>query len=403
MSRRFVINFTAGPFAGRSFSLGPGEELTIGKDSECKVAISDDTVLSRRHARVFFARGKIYFEDLKSTNGSFVTGKRIAGKIQLFPGVVVTLGTATVFQGSWWNALEPSRFASMAVLTQVTDVLAKARALEGGKAFLRPGFWRRFFLVLTILIVALVLVAAVVRPAFLSRFDPLEEISIQEIIRKNTRADSRERESATVPRNFVWDEIVNVSRRFGDPPPSAMDPEFLKKVERWIERFTKDDAHLRVLKRKEGYWPQIEQAFVAEGLPVDLGYVAWVESGFDPAAKSGMGALGMWQFMPASARAFNLVVTPQTDERLDAVKSSVAAARYFTLLLKMFGSERYLLAVASYNAGQNKIKRKAIAAAIRSAKHPDFWHLRGDLPPETVDYVPKVLAAIIVSRNPERW
>jgi membrane-bound lytic murein transglycosylase D len=182
-----------------------------------------------------------------------------------------------------------------------------------------------------------------------------------------------------------------------------MDPEFLKKVEMWIERFTKNDAHLRVLERKTRYWPVIERAFLAEGLPTDLGYVAWVESGFEPEARSGMGAFGMWQFMLPSGKAFNLVITPQVDERLNVEKSSVAAARYFTLLLKMFGSERYLLALASYNAGQNKIKRKAIAAVIRKAKLPDFWHLWGDLPPETVDYVPKVLAAIIVSRNPERW
>jgi hypothetical protein len=58
MNSRFVINFTAGPMTGRSFSLGPGEELTIGKDGDCKVPIPDDAILSRRHARIFFSRGR---------------------------------------------------------------------------------------------------------------------------------------------------------------------------------------------------------------------------------------------------------------------------------------------------------------------------------------------------------
>ena len=108
--------------------------------------------------------------------------------------------------------------------------------------------------------------------------------------------------------------------------------------------------------------------------------------------------------MPATARDFGLKVSAaeRIDERLDPVKSSKAAAQYLSLLLKQFGTDRYLLAIASYNAGQNKIKRKAIAAQIRRAPKPDFWALRDLLPTETLDYVPKFLAAAIINRNPER-
>ncbi|MEY2987267.1 MAG: hypothetical protein RJB13_788, partial [Pseudomonadota bacterium] len=142
-----------------------------------------------------------------------------------------------------------------------------------------------------------------------------------------------------------------------------------------------------------------------EGLPADLGYLVWIESAFNIEAKSVVGALGLWQFMPATARDFGLQVSAadNIDERLDPVKSSKAAAQYLSLLLKQFGTDRYLLAIASYNAGQNKIKRKAIAAQIRRAPKPDFWALRDLLPSETLDYVPKFLAATIINRNPERW
>jgi membrane-bound lytic murein transglycosylase D len=153
------------------------------------------------------------------------------------------------------------------------------------------------------------------------------------------------------------------------------------------------------------YWSTIQSALTAEGLPVELGYLVWVESEFNVEALSPVGALGLWQFMPGTARDFGLQVNPaqSLDERTDPIKSSRAAAQYLSMLLKQFGTDRYMLAVASYNAGQNKIRRKALAAQIRRAPKPDFWALREQLPQETVDYVPKFLAAVIVNRNPERW
>lgn len=184
-----------------------------------------------------------------------------------------------------------------------------------------------------------------------------------------------------------------------------MDVQFQKKVESWIERFTRGDAHKKLFERKEKYWPTILSALSQEGLPAELGYLVWVESEFNLNAQSHAGALGLWQFMPGTARDFGLQVDAQQkiDERIDAVKSSKAAAQYLSMLLKQFGTDRYMLAIASYNAGQNKIQRKTIAAQIRRAPKPDFWALREQLPQETVDYVPKFLAAIIINRNPERW
>jgi membrane-bound lytic murein transglycosylase D len=69
----------------------------------------------------------------------------------------------------------------------------------------------------------------------------------------------------------------------------------------------------------------------------------------------------------------------------------------------MFGNRQYLLALAAYNAGQNKIKRHEIKESIKNARKADFWHVREHLPKETQDYVPKVMAAIIIGRNPDFW
>ncbi|MEY3903804.1 MAG: hypothetical protein RL189_3110, partial [Pseudomonadota bacterium] len=91
------------------------------------------------------------------------------------------------------------------------------------------------------------------------------------------------------------------------------------------------------------------------------------------------------------------------DSRRQIEASTHAAARYLNSLLGMFGNRRYLLALAAYNAGQNRIKRQEIAQSIKTSKKVDFWHLKETLPKETLDYVPKVLAAIIIGRNPENW
>jgi membrane-bound lytic murein transglycosylase D len=150
-------------------------------------------------------------------------------------------------------------------------------------------------------------------------------------------------------------------------------------------------------------WPEIEKGLIVKGLPVELGFIVWVESNFQRDALSPVGAFGPWQFMPETAREYKLTVSSKLDERKDLARSTVAAADYFTDLLRMFGTERYLLAVASYNTGQNRVKRLQIAATVNKERSSDFWHLRSMLPKETAEYVPKFMAAVIIGRNPERW
>lgn len=401
MKVRFIIRFIAGPLHDRTFEIGDGEAKTIGKGENCDIKIADDVMVSRSHARVSLERGLLWIEDLGSRNGTFINSKKIDKKTLLRSGDKVIIGQVSTFQCSQWNALEPSRFAS-AVMTRVTDMSKYIRRRP--KRSLLPQF-----------LLLQLLVAGVIGGAWFAgkRFK----------LRASTPAkESRPMEQtvAAVPqptivqtlsappevaRNFIWDEIVTISRRFGDTPPSALDAQFQKKVEEWIERFTRRDAHKALFEKKRKYWPEIESALQKEGLPVELGYLVWVESEFNINALSPVGALGLWQFMPATARDFGLRVEPNAkiDERLNVEKSSKAAAEYLSMLLKQFGTDRYMLAIASYNAGQNKIQRKTLAARIRRAPKPDFWALRDQLPQETVDYVPKVLAAIIINRNPDRW
>ncbi len=158
-------------------------------------------------------------------------------------------------------------------------------------------------------------------------------------------------------------------------------------------------AHLlRSLERAGKYKEMVSKALEEEGVPQDLIYLAVAESGFQPQALNAhTGAGGMWQFMPF-ADSYGLVRNGWVDERFDPVKSSHAYARYMKTLYNQFGD--WYLAMAAYNWGPGNVQR-----AVMRTGYADFWELyrRGNLPGETKNYVPGIIAAIIMAKNPEKY
>ena len=154
------------------------------------------------------------------------------------------------------------------------------------------------------------------------------------------------------------------------------------------------------LSRGARFLPMIQDVFRAEGLPLDLAYVPLVESAFKPDALSRAKAKGMWQFMRGTALENGLRHDWYIDERAEPEKATRAAAKYLKTLYGMFGD--WHLALASYNGGPGRIQ----AAVRRSGGVKDFWRLSASkryLPRETRDYVPLILAAMIVARNPAQY
>ncbi|MBO7317487.1 MAG: LysM peptidoglycan-binding domain-containing protein [Bacteroidales bacterium] len=141
-----------------------------------------------------------------------------------------------------------------------------------------------------------------------------------------------------------------------------------------------------MLGRSVLYMPIFEQALEEAGLPLELKYLSVVESALRPSATSRVGAAGLWQFMPATGRMYNLHISTLVDERRDPYKSSVAAAQYLKDLYEMFGD--WHLALAAYNCGPGRISR-----AINSTGKKDFWDIYYTLPSETRMYVPLFIAA----------
>ena len=154
------------------------------------------------------------------------------------------------------------------------------------------------------------------------------------------------------------------------------------------------------LARGAKYMPMIQKVFRAEGLPLDLAYIPIIESSFKTNALSKASAKGPWQFMKPTAREHGLKTDWFIDERSDPEKATVAAAKYLKTLSKMFDGD-WNLVLAAYNGGPGRVSR-----AIKRSGVEDFWKLSSTskyLPRETREYVPLIMAAMIIGRNPAQY
>lgn len=174
--------------------------------------------------------------------------------------------------------------------------------------------------------------------------------------------------------------------RLGTSSPAA-------EVDRWaVSLATQSRTSAAALNRFGRYRPLIEAALVAEGLPRDLAFLPWVESEWRNEATSRAGAAGIWQLMPPTARAYGLEVSAFVDERRDPVRATRAAVRHLAELHRQTAD--WHLTLAAYNAGLGRVER---------ARGGGFWRRRSALPAETRVYVPRVLAAARVGRDPAAW
>jgi membrane-bound lytic murein transglycosylase D len=214
------------------------------------------------------------------------------------------------------------------------------------------------------------------------------------------------------------DELLTLSTTFGTPTATA---ELKSAVESDLETTGHDipiPLNQRVLayiglfqgrlhdfieegmRRGSRYLPMIQGVFRAEGLPLDLAYVPLVESAFKPSALSRTKAKGVWQFMTGTAIENGLRRDWYIDERSDPEKATLAAAKYLRTLCNLFNGDWHL-ALASYNGGPGRLQR-----AVKSGRSDDFWQLAAKprlLPRETREYVPMILAAIVIARNPAQY
>ena len=168
-------------------------------------------------------------------------------------------------------------------------------------------------------------------------------------------------------------------------------------VKKYIEYFQgRGKKHFSLwLERMGKYKPVISDILKKEGLPEDLIYLAMIESGFSPNAHSKAGAVGIWQFISSTGRLNGLQVNNYVDERKDPIKSTNAASTFLKNLYEEF--DDWYLVMSAYNVSKTKVKQSMIRY-----KSNDFWNLKS-LPRETRNHIPKIIAATIISKNPEQY
>lgn len=164
----------------------------------------------------------------------------------------------------------------------------------------------------------------------------------------------------------------------------------------------KPDEHLyHWLSRAETYFPMIEKIFEEEGVPDELKYLAMIESGLNPRAKSWARAVGMWQFIKATGKAYDLNSNGWIDERMNPEKATRAAARHLRDLHRMFGD--WQLALAGYNYSPGRLRRHIRRAEARLGRKATYWDVYDRLPRETRNYVPMFIATAIIASNPRAF
>ena len=168
---------------------------------------------------------------------------------------------------------------------------------------------------------------------------------------------------------------------------SPMDFTFNDITSFYIDRYLTRDVKLvsRMLGISSLYFPMMEQQLDRFQIPLELKYLAIVESALNPKARSSSGATGLWQFMYATGKEYNLNVTSYIDERQNPLKSTIAACEYFQVLYSIFGD--WNLVLAAYNGGPGYLKR-----VMAKTELSDYWDLRPHLRKETQGYVPKFIA-----------
>lgn len=189
-------------------------------------------------------------------------------------------------------------------------------------------------------------------------------------------------------------------------PHVSADPfrERRPEVDAWVEwlRGPHHDEVALWLRRSGRYAPLIRTELRRRGMPEALVYLVMIESGFTPEAYSRAHASGLWQFIAETGRRYGLEISRYIDERRDPVASTTAALNYLQDLYGRFGS--WFLAAAAYNSGENRVERvlREHAGGERGADSL-FWTIAPHLPKETRDYVPLMLAAARIGREPARY
>ena len=218
----------------------------------------------------------------------------------------------------------------------------------------------------------------------------MEELSNEDIFEEMLADVTETNIDETVSYDLSTDVLKKRLAKIDAKTP--FDVQYTPALENVIKSFLKNrkSSYERLMAISEYYFPMFEEHLSKYDVPLEIKYLAIVESALNPKARSRVGATGLWQFMYPTGKQFNLEVNSYVDERYDPLKATEAACQYLSSLYDIFGD--WSLVLASYNAGPGNVSK----AIRRSGGSQNYWNIRRNLPRETANYVPAFLATMYI-------
>jgi pSer/pThr/pTyr-binding forkhead associated (FHA) protein len=416
---------------------------TVGRDPGAGLPIDDESV-SRMHARLDRSHARLHVTDLKSRNGTHVNDAKVLRE-ELHDGDTVTFGDVSYgvvrTQRVAWERFGVLAAAALGLVAIVLGVgrvseslseraavrdmtgRVQRQALESVRSGIaasragNPDIARTHFLYAADLLLLSDLAppgASLQQPQQFFREIALRlpenerEFDFARALDPATVEASEARIATLTNREYVEHQLSRYAAELGQDP--HVPPGFIEQVWGYVSSHERHPAKMRaMLQRARDTQPRIQRILEARHLPEAFCYVAWHESTLNPMAKSPVGAVGLWQIMPATARELGLRVNPANpadDERTHLEKSTAAGADYIAKLLRDQGPEYFMLVLASYNRGPGAVDRakQRIADPMLPATRK-YWYLveHNLLPEETRNYVPQILAVRLIAEAPERF
>src|SRR2546422_328562 len=393
--------------------------VRVGRAVDCDVRFDKerDPKVSNHHAEFLFEDGCWFVLDTASTNGTLIEGRRVA-KCRLRQGEQVQIGAGGPLVRVEFDAKDGSGGAMKTEAATVTAIERAEAAVTVAVMGIVIAQQKRQIEQLVKQKEHLDKEIEAVEALMNEESDPERLASLEEKLNTLTgnakstlaaldKSDKRKAAALAESGDALDRQIREILAKF-DASTYAVPLIFKERLKFHIDALVNAPNLKFVYRRKQRYWPMITREFSALGLPEEMAYVAWAETQFDPKAKSPVGAAGMWQMTTTTAQSYGLRVDANMDERYDPERETKAAARHLANLLAEYGTDSFMLAMASYNRGEAGVRRgphhnPREPGGFRKEKR-DFWHLyrMKKLPEETREYVPKVLAAAIVSRDAKK-
>lgn len=443
-----------------------GDLVRIGRAAENDIILEGEPTVSARHLEIRRVDGSYHLHDLDSTNGTFLNGEPVTDAA-IHPPASIQLGkSGPVFTFLLDDAAPDPNQTVVALSASIADqpvvleasissehealvsnAVARARRARRHGAFDQTAMimramlgealersTRKFKFTIAGLAIALAAVSAYgywqIGNLKREKSSLDAQMKKTELLLENAAQNPDETEKlvdqldqfqgqakaiegtvlyrvlAHEPEDPLTRDIRSLMTEFGAETYS-IPPEFLEEVKRFIERYQGPDRAFteRALGEERAEMQIMRGIFQHDNLPPDLACMALAESGLHPDNNSSAGAVGWWQFTPATAKHYGLRVDEKIDERKDPRRSTEAASKYIRDLILDFGAgSSVMLALAAYDLGPAKVK-----SAIRRVSDPirqrNFWYLYRTraLPLETREYVPKVIAAMIIARHPQQY